>query len=121
MLTMAFLFVLPLQPPLGSLAPSWGIASAQAAEEAAAPSKDVLQIPVLYIKQLRDKNPPLSLLDIAPPDDGVAGAKLGIADNNTTGKFVNQSFTLDVVENASADELVSAALAKVAKIGRAHV
>ena len=114
MLTMAFLFVLPLQSPLAPLAPSWHIAAAQAADEAATPSKDVLQIPVLYLKQLRDKNPPLSLLDIAPADDGVAGAKLGIADNNTTGKFVNQSFSLDVVENASADELISAATAKVA-------
>ena len=119
-LALAFLFVLPSQSPL---APSLHIASAQAADEpaapatpaeAAAPSKNVLQIPVLYLKQVRAKNPPLSLLDIAPPDDGVAGAKLGIADNNTTGKFVNQSFTLEVVQNASADQLVSAATAKVA-------
>ena len=116
-LALAFLFVLPSQSPL---APSLHIASAQAADEpatpaeAAAPSKNVLQIPVLYLKQVRAKNPPLSLLDIAPPDDGVAGAKLGIADNNTTGKFVNQSFTLDVVQNASADELISTATAKIA-------
>ena len=124
MLTLAFLFGL-LQPPLD---PYLGLVAAYAADEPAAPApaapapsvpseaiaaKEVLQIPVLYLKQIRAKNPPLSLLDIAPTDDGVAGAKLGIADNNTTGKFVHQSFTLELVENASADELVSAAAAKV--------
>ncbi len=116
---LTLLYGFPLQTPLG---PDLLLGAAHAAEEqatpaapaeAAIPAKDVLQIPVLYLKQLRGKNPPLSLLDIAPPDDGVAGAKLGIADNNTTGKFVNQSFTLELVENASADELVSAAAAKV--------
>ncbi len=85
-----------------------------AAAPAPAVAKDVLQIPVLYLKQLRNKNPPLSLLDIAPPDDGIAGAKLGIADNNTTGKFVNQNFALDVLASAKIDELLAAATEKVA-------
>ena len=30
----------------------------------------------------------------APPDDGLAGAKLAISDNNTTGRFTNQQFEL---------------------------
>ncbi|MGY3450844.1 ABC transporter substrate-binding protein [Bradyrhizobium sp. USDA 4353] len=36
----------------------------------------------------------LSPLDQPAADDGVAGAKLAIEDNNTTGKFLNQRFTL---------------------------
>ena len=43
--------------------------------------------------------PPLSLLDAPPTDDGVAGARLAINDNNTTGRFLKQEFTLEVVEN----------------------
>lgn len=36
----------------------------------------------------------LSLVDRPAPDAGVAGATLAIADNNTTGRFTGQSFTL---------------------------
>lgn len=94
--------------------------NAAAAKDAAASEapKSVLDIKVIYLKQLRDTDPPLSLLDLAPADDGVAGAKLGIADNNTTGKFTNQNFSLDVVEGANVDELIRAAGDKVA--GGAH-
>jgi len=40
----------------------------------------------------------LSVLDIPPRDAGVAGAKVAIDDNNTTGSFLGQKFSLDVVE-----------------------
>lgn len=40
----------------------------------------------------------LSVLDIPPRDAGVAGAKVAINDNNTTGSFLGQKFSLDVVE-----------------------
>lgn len=83
-----------------------------AAETANAAPSDIQQVPILYLKQLRDKNLPLSLLDLPPADEGVAGAKLGIADNNTTGQFTKQNFTLDVVESANVDDLIKAALEK---------
>ncbi len=38
------------------------------------------------------------MLDIRPRDEGVAGAHVAINDNNTTGKFLGQSFTLDATE-----------------------
>ncbi|MGJ4906164.1 ABC transporter substrate-binding protein [Bradyrhizobium sp. HKCCYLS2058] len=44
----------------------------------------------------------LSPLDQPAADDGVAGAKLAIEDNNTTGKFLNQRFTL--IERRIKDE-----------------
>ncbi|WP_374730719.1 ABC transporter substrate-binding protein [Aliirhizobium terrae] len=40
----------------------------------------------------------LSVLDVAPRDEGVAGAEVAITDNNTTGRFLGQAFSLDVVE-----------------------
>lgn len=103
------------QKPKSEIAP---VEKAPAPDQAGAPAtgaEGVINIKVLYLKQLREKDPPLSLLDLPNADDGIAGAKLGIADNNTTGKFTNQNFTLDVLENANADELIAAATKKIAE------
>ena len=70
-------------------------------------------IGVLFVREKLDRPPPLSLLDIPPPDEGIAGAKLAITDNNNTGRFLNQEFRLDLIESAKADELVSEALKRV--------
>ncbi len=40
----------------------------------------------------------LSVLDIPPRDEGVAGANVAIGDNNTTGRFLGQEFKLEVSE-----------------------
>lgn len=37
---------------------------------------------------------PISRLDLPPEDLGFAGARLGVSDNNTTGSFMGQEFTL---------------------------
>jgi ABC transporter substrate binding protein (PQQ-dependent alcohol dehydrogenase system) len=37
----------------------------------------------------------ISLIDIPAPDDGVAGARLAIDDNNTTGSFLKQHFSVE--------------------------
>lgn len=66
-------------------------------------------IGILLIREARDRPAPLSLLDIPPADDGVAGAKLAIADNNNTGRFVGQEFRLDVIEGSRAEDLVAEA------------
>jgi ABC transporter substrate binding protein (PQQ-dependent alcohol dehydrogenase system) len=65
------------------------------------------KIAIVLAREQRDRLPPLSLLDFAPDDDGVAGAKLAINDNNTTGRFLKQEFTLDVVQSASVSGLVT--------------
>lgn len=41
-----------------------------------------------------EPQPTISLLDKMPPDDGLAGAKLAMSDNDTTGRFMNQRFEL---------------------------
>jgi ABC transporter substrate binding protein (PQQ-dependent alcohol dehydrogenase system) len=38
---------------------------------------------------------PSTLLDPPPADEGVQGARLGLADNETTGRFTGQRFTLE--------------------------
>lgn len=48
----------------------------------------------------------LSVLDIPPEDEGVAGAKVAINDNNTTGRFLGQSFSLDVVQTKRQEDVV---------------
>lgn len=70
-------------------------------------------IRMLYVKEDQEKELPLSLLDQPNADDGIGGAKLGIADDNTTGRFLNQSFKLDVIQG-NLDDLIKGANEKVA-------
>ena len=46
----------------------------------------------------------LSLVEQPAENDGVAGARLAIEDNNTTGKFLNQHFTLEEVRLKDGDD-----------------
>ncbi|MGO4684896.1 ABC transporter substrate-binding protein [Hyphomicrobium sp. 2TAF46] len=94
-----------------------------AAAEEASPTPAPIPIPsaqpasvnvqILYVKENVSKELPLSLLDQPNPDDGIAGAKLGVADNNTTGRFLNQTFKMDVLEG-NIDELIKGATEKLA-------
>jgi ABC transporter substrate binding protein (PQQ-dependent alcohol dehydrogenase system) len=90
--------------------------AAPTAAPAGNPSSAAVQkIRILLAREIReDRLPPLSLLDIPPPDDGVAGAKLAISDNNTTGKFLGQEFDLDIVQSASREELTAEVQKRVA-------
>jgi ABC transporter substrate binding protein (PQQ-dependent alcohol dehydrogenase system) len=47
-----------------------------------------------WLSQAAKRTLPLSYLDQPPRDDGIQGAQLGVADNNTTGHFTGQSFAL---------------------------
>jgi ABC transporter substrate binding protein (PQQ-dependent alcohol dehydrogenase system) len=73
----------------------------------AAPAAGVHRIAIVLAREKREAPVPLSLLDFPPPDEGVAGARLAINDNNTTGRFLKQEFKLDVVDSPSASELIS--------------
>jgi ABC transporter substrate binding protein (PQQ-dependent alcohol dehydrogenase system) len=50
----------------------------------------------------------ISLIDIPAPNDGLAGAQLGIVDDNTTGRFLNQHYTLIEKEVRENDDPVAA-------------
>lgn len=53
----------------------------------------------------------LSLVEQPADNDGVAGAKLAIEDNNTTGKFLGQRFTLEERRIKEGEDVVQAATA----------
>jgi ABC transporter substrate binding protein (PQQ-dependent alcohol dehydrogenase system) len=53
----------------------------------------------------------LSLIEQPAENDGLAGARLAIEDNNTTGKFLNQHFTMEEVRIGDGDDVVKAAAA----------
>jgi ABC transporter substrate binding protein (PQQ-dependent alcohol dehydrogenase system) len=53
----------------------------------------------------------LSLVEQPADNDGVAGARLGIDDNTTTGRFLDQRFTLDEVRLKDGDDVGRAATA----------
>jgi ABC transporter substrate binding protein (PQQ-dependent alcohol dehydrogenase system) len=53
-----------------------------------------LKISIGYLSEAIPEPDPLSLVEIVPKDKGIAGVKLGIEDNNTTGKFLKQSYEL---------------------------
>jgi ABC transporter substrate binding protein (PQQ-dependent alcohol dehydrogenase system) len=54
---------------------------------------DAATVQVGYLRWT-EPQPTISLLDKMPPDDGLAGAKLAMSDNDTTGRFMNQRFEL---------------------------
>jgi len=59
---------------------------------AAAPAAaDALNVKVGVLREPHSRET-LSILDIPAADDTLAGALMGVADNNTTGKFTHQSF-----------------------------
>jgi ABC transporter substrate binding protein (PQQ-dependent alcohol dehydrogenase system) len=81
-----------------------------APQSAAQQNPEAKQTTEIKIGYLRAYAPQLALsvLDVPPRDEGVAGAKVAINDNNTTGKFLGQSFTLDVVETKPDADVIPA-------------
>lgn len=47
-----------------------------------------------YLARQENPRTPLSFLEPVATDEGLQGARLALADNNTTGKFLNQSYRL---------------------------
>jgi ABC transporter substrate binding protein (PQQ-dependent alcohol dehydrogenase system) len=66
---------------------------------------DPIEIDIGYIHHPVDKAT-LSPVEQPADNDGVAGARLAIEDNNTTGKFLNQHFTLNEVLVKNGDDVV---------------
>jgi ABC transporter substrate binding protein (PQQ-dependent alcohol dehydrogenase system) len=61
-----------------------------------APS-DAAVIRIAYLGQRTERPLPHAFLDAPPQDEGLAGARVGIVDDNTTGRFTGQHFELDEV------------------------
>ena len=76
----------------------------------AALAADPVEIGIGYLRRAGIK-PTLSLVEQPAENDGVAGARLAIEDNNTTGKFLNQRFTLEEIRLKDGDDAAKAAIA----------
>jgi ABC transporter substrate binding protein (PQQ-dependent alcohol dehydrogenase system) len=68
-----------------------------------------VELRIGYLHRTEHKDT-ISLLDTPAGNNGLAGARLGIEDNNTTGKFLNQHFELQEVRLADKDDPGAAAL-----------
>src|SRR6202790_1081223 len=68
-----------------------------------------VEIIIDYLRRVAIK-PTLSLVEQPAENDGVAGARLAIEDNNTTGRFLNQRFTLEEVRLKDGDDPAKAAI-----------
>jgi ABC transporter substrate binding protein (PQQ-dependent alcohol dehydrogenase system) len=69
---------------------------------------DPIEVGIGYLRHAGVKST-LSLAAQPAENDGVAGALLAIEDNNTTGKFLNQHFTLTEVRLKEGDDVAAAA------------
>jgi ABC transporter substrate binding protein (PQQ-dependent alcohol dehydrogenase system) len=71
---------------------------------------DPVEIGIGYLHRGGVK-PTLSLVEQPAENDGLAGARLAIEDNNTTGRFLNQHFTLEELRLKDGDDAAKAAVA----------
>ncbi|MBN8992666.1 MAG: ABC transporter substrate-binding protein [Rhizobiales bacterium] len=67
-----------------------------------------IDIHIGYLGQAGIKSK-LSLVEQPSENDGIAGARLAIEDNNTTGKFLNQRFALEEVRLRDGEDVAKAA------------
>jgi ABC transporter substrate binding protein (PQQ-dependent alcohol dehydrogenase system) len=71
---------------------------------------DPVEIGIGYLRRAGIR-PTLSMAEQPAENDGVAGVRLAIEDNNTTGKFLNQHFTLEESRLKDSDDAAKAATA----------
>jgi ABC transporter substrate binding protein (PQQ-dependent alcohol dehydrogenase system) len=75
---------------------------------APAVAADPIEIGIGYLSQAGVKSK-LSLVEQPADNDGIAGARLAIEDNNTTGKFLNQRFSLQDVKLKDGEDVAKVA------------
>src|SRR5438270_8731990 len=73
-------------------------------------STDAAEINIGYLRRTDPKST-LSLIQTPANNDGIAGARLAIDDNNTTGRFLNQQFSLEDVPFAGEGNASAATVA----------
>ncbi len=88
----------------GLMAMSIGIARA-----ADAPVSTPVDVQIVYLALAPQFHQPSTLLDPVPTDEGLQGARLGIADDQTTGSFTGQHFTLTESVQKDPDAVLAAA------------
>jgi ABC transporter substrate binding protein (PQQ-dependent alcohol dehydrogenase system) len=69
-----------------------------------------LELKIVYLRKPESKGA-ISPRDVPADDNGFAGAKLATADNNTTGRFLDQTFSLEEIRLQEGDDAAAAASA----------
>src|SRR5262249_8353060 len=73
-------------------------------------STGAAEINIGYLRRTDPKST-LSLIQTPANNDGIAGARLAIDDNNTTGRFLDQQFSLEDVRLAGGADVVAPTIA----------
>jgi ABC transporter substrate binding protein (PQQ-dependent alcohol dehydrogenase system) len=84
------------------------IAASVATHAEAQPAPQPATISIGYLRQPVPGHMPSSFMEAPSADEGIAGARLGIADNNTTGRFTGQNFVLDEATVAPEGDVANA-------------
>ena len=87
---------------------AWGATLAFLAGSAFAAEPVEIKIGYLRGPPIKTK---LSLMDVPAEDEGVAGARLGLDDDNTTGRFLDQTFSIVEKRLKAGEDPVAAATA----------
>ena len=59
-----------------------------------AKSENIQQIKIVHINRIIERAPTIYSINPEIKNNGILGSRMGIKDNNTTGKFTNQNFEL---------------------------
>jgi len=71
-------------------------------------SPPLAPLPIGYLRETVEHPRPASRLDVEPKDAGIAGATMGVEENNAGGRFTGHGYSLDVSAVSSAEEAVEA-------------
>jgi len=81
----------------------------------AAHAQDTLDIKIGYLRRAQHQET-ISLVQMPPPDNGLAGAQMAAKDNDTTGRFLNQRYSLIDLHLKAGDD-PAAGVAELARQG----
>ncbi len=71
-------------------------------------SEDIQQIKIVHLNRIIERAPTIYSINPEIINNGILGSRMGIKDNNTTGKFTNQNFELiekNIMPKESAKEI----------------
>lgn len=66
-----------------------------------------LDLPIVYLGKAAEHPPTLSNFDPIPEDQGLQGARLGVKDNATTGKFLKHTYSISKVDKQAGEDILS--------------
>ena len=69
---------------------------------------EIQQIKIVHLNKVIEREPTIYSINPEIANNGILGSRMGIKDNNTTGKFTNQNFELieqNIMPNESAKEI----------------